>query len=106
MDRLLLHYTVRPEARQEHLQLLRAVYEELEHLGPDDFSWVTYQLEEENEFLEVATAPALPGPLPELATFRAYRAGLEERCSDRSVSSLEVVGAYGHGGLVPPSSQP
>jgi hypothetical protein len=99
MERLMLRYTVRPEALADHLQLLHAVYEELAERRPDGFSWVTYQLEGDAELLELAAAERLPGPLPDLASFRRYREGLEQRCSQRVVSDLTLVGAYPRGDL-------
>lgn len=90
----MLRYTVRPETVDEQVQLLRAVYEELDQRLPEDFGFVTYQLEGVGEFLDVAVAPRLPGPLPDMASFRRYRAGLDQRCSDRIASELELIGAY------------
>ena len=58
--------------------MLRAVYAELNALRPTRFSWATYQVAGWREFLEVAVGAPLPGPLPDLPSFRRYRADLGE----------------------------
>ncbi|MER7417522.1 hypothetical protein ABT346_12190 [Micromonospora peucetia] len=47
--------------------------------------------------MDIAVAPELPGPLPELESFRRYRPGLEDRCEQRSTSGFRVLGSYGFG---------
>lgn len=90
----MLRYTVHPKAVDEQLQLLHGVYAELDQRQPDDFSFVTYQLEGEGEFLDLAAAPRLPGPLPDMPSFHSYRRELDHRCSKRTASDLQLVGAY------------
>ena len=90
----LLRYTVKPQALAEHLQLLDAVYAELDSVRPTGFSWATYRIDGTLDFVEVATGRPLPGPLPDLPSFRRYRAGLDDRCSDRRFDDASVVGAF------------
>lgn len=90
----MLRYTMHAEAVDEQLHLLHAVYDELDQRRPDAFSFVTYQLEGGDEFVDLAAAPSLPGPLSDMASFRRYRTDLEQRCSQRVVSDLRLVGAY------------
>ena len=93
MERLLMRYRVMPDRLDEHLRLLAEVYAELDRVAPDGFSWATFRLED-GSFLEIAIDPNLPGPLPGLGSFARYRAGLEDRCSDREAIEIQQVGAY------------
>ncbi|PZF89072.1 hypothetical protein [Micromonospora deserti] len=58
---------------------------------------MTLQLEDGRSFVDIALAPELPGPLPQMESFRRYRAGLEDRCEERSTSGFTTVGSYGFG---------
>ncbi len=93
MERLMMRYRVKPEALQEHLRLLSAVYAELEDSGSTDLSLATFRLDD-GSFMEIAISPDLPGPLPNLASFTRYRAGLEARCSEREAMELQQIDAY------------
>lgn len=93
MERLLMRYRVKPDRLDEHLHLLAAVYAELDRVAPQGLSWATFRLED-GSFLEIAIDPDLPGPLPDLASFARYRAGLEDRCSEREAAEIHQVGAY------------
>ena len=89
-----LRYTVREGDIDEHLALIADVYQELHTLRPSGFEFATYRLAGTNEFVEIASAPRLPGPLPTLPSFRRYRADLESRCSRRDFDIVTVVGQY------------
>ncbi|PZG23053.1 hypothetical protein C1I95_04075 [Micromonospora craterilacus] len=97
METILITYQVRPDRLAEHLTLLGAVHEELVRLGPPGFRYLTLRLDDGHRFVDVAMGPDLPGPLPELESFRRYRAGLEERCEQRSTAGFTVLGSYGMG---------
>ncbi|MBQ1043199.1 MULTISPECIES: hypothetical protein [unclassified Micromonospora] len=97
VEMILIRYRVRPERLTEHLRLLRAVHDELARLRPSGFRYVSYRLDDERSFVEVATAPELPGPLPQLESFRRFRAGLEERCEERETFEPTVALSYGFG---------
>lgn len=89
-----LHYTVKHSCLEEHLSLLAAVYAELDRLQPGPFRWATYRVTGTREFVEVATAHPLPGPLPTLPTFQRYRSGLDDRCETRRFDDVTVVGLF------------
>jgi len=96
-ERLMIRYRLKPSELDNHLELLRAVYRELESTSPDDLSYVSYQLDDDLDFVDIAIGPALPGPLPGLAAFQRYRRDLESRCDERVVSDLRVVESYRFG---------
>jgi hypothetical protein len=97
METILIRYRVRPEHLSEHLRLLRAVHEDVARTRPPGFRYLTIQLDDERSFVDLATGPELPGPLPSLASFRRYRAGLEDRCEERTTCGFTEVGSYGFG---------
>ncbi|MGH3520627.1 MAG: hypothetical protein ACRDQ7_25300 [Haloechinothrix sp.] len=98
MEHLLMRYRVRPEQLAHHLELLKEVYAELEAVDPGGFVWISYQLDDPHEFIEIAAAPELPGPLPQMESFRRYRLGLENRCESRSSEYLHPATSYGFPG--------
>ncbi len=95
MDRLMLRYTVKPEHLDRNLQMVRAVYTELHATRPDGLRYVTFQLEDDLAFVDIAWGKDLPGPLPQLEAFRRFRVDLEERCSERVVTEFTEVDSYG-----------
>lgn len=89
-----LHYTVKAEHLELHLQLLADVYAELNTLRPARFSWATYQVLGGRGFIEVATGHPLPGPLPDLPAFQRYRVDLDRRCELRQFDDVTLVGSF------------
>ncbi len=90
-----IRYRVKPEHLEEHLRLLRSVYEELDSTDPDGLRWATFQLQDEASFIDLVMGPDLPQPLPQLGTFQAYRAGLDHRCEEPPVyRELNEVGSF------------
>lgn len=94
MTTALITYRVKPEALDRHLELLRAVYAELEASDAQGLRYATFQLDDERSFVEVVMGEDLPQPLPQLEAFRRYRADLEERCEERDFTELAEVGAF------------
>lgn len=94
MDRMMIRYKVKPDQVERHLDLLDAVYRELESTRPDGFRWATFGLEDGVSFVDVVAGDDLPGPLPRLGAFRRYRADLDERCEERVAVELREVGSY------------
>lgn len=94
LEWILIRYRVEPDQLDRHLELLHAVYDQLHATQPDGLHYATFQLDDEHSFVDIAASPTLPGPLPELETFRRYRADLDQRCDERIASELHPVVAY------------
>ncbi len=93
MGRTVVRYTVLPGRAEENAALVRAVYAELADVRPAGFRYATYRLDDGVTFVHVAEGEG--NPLPELAAFRAFQAGIRERCSaPPAVSPAELVGSY------------
>ena len=91
-----VRYTVKPGLEEKNAELVRSVYRELAGSRPPDFQYATYQLEDGRTFVHVATHDSDSDfPLGELAAFREFREGLDERCEQGPVvSSAEKLGSY------------
>lgn len=94
MDRMMIRYKVKPDQVERHLELLRAVYRELESTQPDGLRWATFRLDDGVSFVDVVAGEGLPGPLPQLESFRRFRADLERRCDERVATELREVGSF------------
>ncbi|MFC7545321.1 hypothetical protein [Plantactinospora sp. GCM10030261] len=97
VDAIFIQYRVRPECLDGHLALLRSVQEEVARRRPAGLRLLTLRLADGRTFVDVAMGPDLPEPLPSLESFRRFRADLEERCEERSMSEVTVLGSYGFG---------
>jgi len=96
MRRTVVRYTVLPGRAEENEALVRAVYVELAEARPAGFRYATYRLDGGDTFVHVAEGDG--NPLPELAAFRAFQAGIRARCSEPpAVSAAELVGSYASG---------
>lgn len=94
----LIRYTVRAGEVARHLDLVRAVYEDLARTGPSGLGYATYQLEDGVSFVELLTGEAGPAPLAASAAFQRFRSTLDARCEQPPVlTELREVGSYGVG---------
>jgi hypothetical protein len=92
--RAMIRYKVRRDQLERELELLRAVYEELDATRPNGLRYATFQLDDEVSFVEFAEADG-PGQFSKLDSFRAYRATLDERCDEAPVvTELNPVGSF------------
>jgi hypothetical protein len=97
MTYTVVRYTIKPGMEDRNAELVRAVYRELTELKPAGFRYATYRLEDGRTFVHVAERDGDgKNPLPELAAFREFQAGIRERCeSGPEASGAELVGRYG-----------
>jgi hypothetical protein len=80
----LIRYRVRPQAVEEHLHLLAAIFDELEQRRPPGFRYESFGLEDGVTFVDVV-AGHQPGLLSELTTWAPYRSTLAARCDQPPV---------------------
>ena len=93
-----VRYTVRPGCEEENAELVRGVYRELAARDPASFRYATYRLEDGRTFVHVAAREGDDDaqPLTSLPAFRAFQAGLADRCEWGPVVSAAVeVGVFG-----------
>lgn len=97
MKRIMVRYTVTPEAAEHNAKLVRAVYEELEREKPSTLRYGTFVLDDGVTFVHLAEddAPEGVSTLAGIAAFQRFREGLSERCTIPSAASaLSTIGTY------------
>jgi hypothetical protein len=90
-------YAVRPEALDEHLRLVEAVFAQLRDEARTDVAYQVLRLADGVSFVHVSTADTPDGsnPLPQLAAFRAFGADLVSRVTfPPNASAAGIVGSY------------
>jgi hypothetical protein len=95
MRKVMVRYRVKPGREAENEALVRAVYEELASVQPEDFRYATFTFDERS-FMHIAFEEGDgPAPLPGLASFAAFTRDIGERCEEPPVvTELRGVGAY------------
>ncbi len=97
MKRLLVRYTVKPEAAEANVTAIEAVFAELAEKAPDGVRYAAFRGDDGVSFYHLATVETADGanPLAALDAFKTFREGLKERCAEppRSVE-LGTVGSY------------
>jgi hypothetical protein len=91
----MVHYRVKPEHSARNTQLVHAVHDELRERAPDGIRYGTFTLEDGVTFVHIAEVDGEHNPLAELAAFRAFQAGIAERCDEPPAGSqLREVGSF------------
>jgi hypothetical protein len=95
MTRVMVRYQVKPEQVARNEELVRAVYEELHRVEPGGLRYATFKLPDGVTFVHLADSGGHGAPLTGLAAFKAFQAGLRERCDEPPVvSELREVGSF------------
>jgi hypothetical protein len=94
MKRVMVRYTVKPEAVAENEALVRAVYEELRQLEPEGMRYATFKLDDGVTFVHLHSRGG-ENAVTALASFKAFQQGIAERCVDGPTNSeLTEIGSY------------
>ena len=98
MTRVMVRYKVKPEQVARNEELVRAVYKELHDTEPAGLSYATFKLPDGVTFVHLADHAGDGNPLTGLDAFKAFQAGVRERCDEPPVvSELSEVGSFGWG---------
>ena len=96
MRRVMVRYKVKPEQAAPNEELVRAVYAELHRKQPEGLRYATFKLEDGVTFIHLSDSDADYNPLTNLDAFKAFQAGVRERCDEPPVvSELSEVGSFG-----------
>jgi hypothetical protein len=91
---VVVRYRVKPDALDQNLELVRAVYDELAATRPRGLRYSTYRVEERT-FVHVALIEGADNPLEAVAAFQVFTNGISERCEEPPrAAGGEVVGSY------------
>jgi hypothetical protein len=92
---VVVRYRVRPDAVEENLRLVRAVYDELAEKRPGGLRYSTVQVDG-TTFVHMAVLAGDANPLDTIAAFKAFTEAIGERCEAvPEASSGDLIGSYG-----------
>jgi hypothetical protein len=97
ISNVVVSYTVRPEALDEHIRLIEAVFAQLHAEGPANIEYKVMRLDDGVSFVHVSSADTPDGsnPLPELAAFREFSKDSAARVATTPVPTpAAIVGSY------------
>jgi hypothetical protein len=97
ISNVLVTYTVKPEAIDEHLRLIDGVFAQLRSEAPTDLEYKVLHLADGVTFVHVSTAETPDGsnPLPALESFQAFAKDLPARASTPpNPTAATIVGSY------------
>jgi hypothetical protein len=90
-----IRYRTRPDAAEENVRLVEAVYAALAKARPADFEYATYRLEDGATFVHVARLPDTDNPLAGIPEFAEFQRELTDRCVEQpDPKGATVVGSY------------
>ena len=97
MKRTIVRYKVKPDRVQENQEYITKVFEELKRNGPAGLRYASFKASDGVTFFHVVSVETDNGanPLSQSAAFKAFQAGIQERCEEQPVATeLEEVGSY------------
>jgi hypothetical protein len=100
MKRFIVRHKVKPERAQENQDLIKKVFEELHKGKPPGVSYAVFKGLDGVSFLHIVTVTTKPedNPIPQLSAFKAFQAGIRDRCVEPPVTTdleEESIGSYG-----------
>src|SRR5262249_47901490 len=97
MKTMMVQYTVRPEHVAENERDVRKVFEQLKEGKPAGLRYASFKLGDAGGFVPIVSQGQADGhsPLSDVAAFKGFTAGIEQRCDERPVvTTLTEVGTY------------
>lgn len=97
MKRVMVRYKVKPDRAGENEQLIKQVFDALDRERPAGLNYTSIKLADGVSFVHIATHDASDGsnPLTSLPEFKAFTAGIKERCEELPVSTeWTEIGSY------------
>jgi len=97
MRRVMVRYRVRAAQAAENERYIAAVFAELEREKPGGLRYASFKLADGVSFIHIASIDTPDGknPLVALPSFKAFSAGITDRCEEPPVTTeLHEVGAY------------
>lgn len=95
MSKVMVRYKVKADRADENRELIERVFAELLETGPEGLRYVSFLLEDGVSFVHVASIEGESNPLGESPAFKAFQAGIKDRCEEPPVAvALDMVGQY------------
>jgi hypothetical protein len=100
MNKFIVQYKVKKDRAQENEDLIKKVFEELHKSAPAGVSYAVFKGLDGVSFFHIVTAKTKPAdnPIPKLSAFKAFQAGIRERCAEPPVTTdleEQSIGSYG-----------
>jgi hypothetical protein len=90
-----IRYRTRPDAAEENVRLIEAVYAALAEGRPSGLEYATYRLDDGVTFVHVAQLPDNENPLGALPAFAEFQREIADRCVEQPApATATVVGSY------------
>jgi len=98
MRNVMVRYKVKRDRLEEHEALIRTVFQSLKEAAPPGIRYGAFKQPDGLSFVHLAFITAEGNPLDAIAAFKAFTAGIRERCeTPPETVVLTEVGAYGLG---------
>lgn len=97
MKTIVVRYQAKPERADENQQLVEAVFADLDARQPQGFTYKVFRLEDGVSFIHVLIEHDVehPDSLQSVPAFRAFAAGVADRCDVPPLASgATMVGGY------------
>jgi hypothetical protein len=94
---VMVRYKTKPDRAAENEDFIKAVFAALDRDKPAGIQYSSYKLPDGVSFVHVASYEMEDGhnPLTSIAEFKAFTAGVKDRCDELPVSvEMTVVGTY------------
>lgn len=97
INNVVVTYSVRPDARDEHVRLIEGVFAQLAAERPENVDYQVLCLDDGVSFVHVSTADMPDGsnPIPKLTAFQEFSRDIAGRVTGPPASSgASIIGAY------------
>jgi hypothetical protein len=97
MRQVMVRYKVKPDRAAENVELVRAVYDELERTDPTGLRYATFQLDDGVSFVHLASTDTADGhnPLSDSKAFGRFQENIGDRCDEAPiVTELREIGSF------------
>ena len=95
MRKVIVRYRLKADRVDEHLALVRAVFEELAHTRSRDIRYAALRAKDGVSFTHIASFDTDANPLSALASFQAFQRGISDRCEQAPETvDVDLVGDY------------
>jgi hypothetical protein len=96
MRRTVIRYKAKPEAADRNVELVKAVFAELQASQPEGVRYLTLRLEDDS-FVHIVETSAEDGssPILKLKAFQEFQSGIRDRCVEPPAPrNASIVGNY------------
>jgi hypothetical protein len=97
LNNVVVTYSIKPEAKQEHIRLIEGVFAQLRQENPNNVDYKVMCLEDGVSFVHMSSADTPDGsnPLPQMSAFKEFSRNISERVTSMpNPKSGTIIGSY------------